>query len=290
MPASCCCGINLCIQVLILLTDFGAFICVAIIVSVSKSNPFKSHIIGDINTYYNPSEEYDNSFLENSIYNSIILNETSSLEEIYNGTLIDDNLNKDIIKTSAHLFNYNKLFKRKLESESFCTDIHDSFIRNNGKKLSYIFDLNYETIYELCIALLIVMLVRVVLSVVYYIYTCLDKSKGLLDKIILILIMLLWIAKFVLFILIFHFIENGDIEKYDDFLDCKNVRTNYFKNFNDVDKLRKCFIAFTVLNLLSDIFDKVEKLFKQGNQQVIVGNQIPPISVNNSTDAVKENN
>ena len=61
-------------------------------------------------------------------------------------------------------------------------------------------------------------------------------------------------------ILLFYNVENGDIEKYDDFLDCKNVRTNYFDQFSDVTKLRKCFLAFAVFSIISEILGKVGEL------------------------------
>ena len=159
MSSSCCCKINTCIKKLIFLIEFGAFICVCIIVSLSSSNPFKEHIIGNITKYYNSSGDDADSFSGNSIYPHIPLNETLTSEEIYNDILSYDNISKDIIKTSSRLYNFKKLFKRKIESDSFCTDIHESFIRNNGKKLSYIFDFNYETIHGLCLALLLVMII-----------------------------------------------------------------------------------------------------------------------------------
>ena len=277
MPSSCCCGINTCIKKLIILIEFGAFICVCIIVSLSSSNPFKEHIIGNITIYYNSFGDDADSFSGNSMYRNIPLNETLTSEEIYNDILI---------KTSSRLKNFKKLFKRKIESDSFCTDIHESFIRNNGKKLSHIFDLNYETIYGLCLALLLVMLAREALTIILIILICKDKYQKVAFIILGIIAILLWIAKFVLFIILFHYIENGDIEKYDDFLDCKNVRTEYFKNFTDVDKLRKCFIAFTVLNLLADIFDKVEKLFEPCGQQNLKIYPIVPSSANNSTTTI----
>ena len=286
MPSSCCCGINTCIKKLIILIEFGAFICVCIIVSLSSSNPFKELIIGNITIYYNSFGDDADSFSGNSMYRNIPLNETLTSEEIYNDILSYDNISKDIIKTSSRLKNFKKLFKRKIESDSFCTDIHESFIRNNGKKLSHIFDLNYETIYGLCLALLLVMLAREALTIILIILICKDKYQKVAFIILGIIAILLWIAKFVLFIILFHYIENGDIEKYDDFLDCKNVRTEYFKNFTDVDKLRKCFIAFTVLNLLADIFDKVEKLFEPCGQQNLKIYPIVPSSANNSTTTI----
>ena len=290
MSSSCCCEINTCIKKLNFFIEFGAFICVCIIVSLSSSNPFKEHIIGNITIYYNSFGDDADSFSGNSIYRHIPLNETLTSEEIYNDILSYDNISKDIIKTSSRLYNFKKLFKRKIESDSFCTDIHESFIRNNGKKLSHIFDLNYETIYGLCLALLLVMLAREALTIILIILICKDKYQKVAFIILGIIAILLWIAKFVLFIILFHYIENGDIEKYDDFLDCKNVRTEYFKNFTDVDKLRKCFIAFTVLNLLADIFDKVEKLFEPCGQQNLKIYPIVPSSANNSTATIQQNN
>ena len=71
-----------------------------------------------------------------------------------------------------------------------------------------------------------------------------------------------WIAKFVLFLILFYFIENGDIEKYDNFLECKYVKGKYFEKFNDVNKLRKCFLAFGILNIISESLDKAVDLFE----------------------------
>ena len=61
----------------------------------------------------------------------------------------------------------------------------------------------------------------------------------------------------VLSILLFFYIEKGDINKYDDFLDCPNVKKKFFKQFSDTEKLRKCFLAFAVFNLTSEFIDKI---------------------------------
>ena len=113
------------------------------------------------------------------------------------------------------------------------------------------------------------------------------KLTGLIPNIIGYVSILLGIAKFILFILLFHFIENGDIEKYDDFLDCRHVRTSYFKKFNDIEKFRKCFISFTILNLLSEIFDKVNNLFEACiNGAELIANINPPV-LSPSIDTIK---
>ena len=163
------------------------------------------------------------------MYDNIIINETLLKEKMFNDidTLSNENVIEDINNISPSIFNYKKFFKRKLESDSFCTDIYYSFVRNNGRKLSYIFDFNYETIHGISIALLIVILCHIVsTSTIIVMFILSYKLTGLIPNIIGYVSMLLWIAKFILFILLFHFIENGDIEKYDDFLDCRHVRTS----------------------------------------------------------------
>ena len=77
-----------------------------------------------------------------------------------------------------------------------------------------------------------------------------------------ILIFLAWIAKFVLSLLLLYYIESSDIRKYDDFLECKNVQKKFFNKFEDIDKLRKIFIAFAVLNIISESIDKAKDLFE----------------------------
>ena len=54
----------------------------------------------------------------------------------------------------------------------------------------------------------------------------------------------------VLSVLLFFYIEKGDINKYDEFLDCPNVKKKFFKQ-------RKCFLAFTIFNLISEFIDKI---------------------------------
>ena len=69
--------------------------------------------------------------------------------------------------------------------------------------------------------------------------------------------LLTWIAKFVLSLILYHFIESGDIEKYNDFLDCRGIKEEFFDNFSDIQKLRKCVLALAILNIISECLDKI---------------------------------
>ena len=75
--------------------------------------------------------------------------------------------------------------------------------------------------------------------------------------------LILDVGKFVLFFILLHDIESGDIEKYDDFLDCKIVKEKYFEKFSDINKIRKCFLGFAVINIISESIDKFKNLFKE---------------------------
>ena len=231
---------KLCIKCLSLPLDIGAFVCICIIVSLSSNNPFKSHIIGAIDNYF---YDFSNSTFEDD-------------NSAFNNSNIKENINHDN-KISQNFTNYKNLKLRRLESDSFCIDLRESFMRNEMKRLSYIFDLNYETIRGISIALLVIHLVLIPLV---FLISVKNKDNFCVIACAL-LCFLVWIAKYVLFLILFHYFEKGDIGKFDNFLDCKGVRKEFFKDkFSNVNKLRKCFIAFTVFNLLSDIFGKVESI------------------------------
>ena len=242
---------------------FGAevaiFICVCILVSLSSKDPFKSHIIGSMSNYFNSYTEISTSSLVNMcICKNEIIRHSCTEENEFNGCF---NITSDIVE-------FRPLFKRKLESGSFCTDMQESFARNEGKRLSYIFDLNYQTIRKISIALLVVSLSYVVLYIILIIFfinatkSYRNNCSAIIAGFSELLIYIAWIAKFVLSLILYHFIESGDIGKYDDFLDCKNVREKYFDKFNDISKLRRCFLAFAILNIISESLDKANDLFE----------------------------
>ena len=254
-------------EFLLLGVELGIFICVCIIVSISSKDPFKSHIIGNITNYFSYFPDSTSSLKSLCICKNETFEHFCSKENDLNGCF---NISSDID-------DFKPLFKRKLESDSFCTDMRESFARNEGKKLSYIFDLNYQIVRKLSISLLVVCLSYLIASFIGLIFEFLlldlensdvKDNKELENKITCYAIWLLvfsflslvgWIAKFVLSLLLLHFIESGDIGKYDDFLDCKYVKESYFKKFSDVNKLRKCFLAFAILNIIKESVDKLKE-------------------------------
>lgn len=223
-----------------------------------------------------------------SNYFKNIQNSTDSIEHICvcNNVTLDqectiENINQGCVNISSNIIEFKPFLLRKLSSRSFCTDMQDSFERNEGKKLSYIFDLKYQTIRLLSIALLVVELCGIVLFIIGIIITVKiinigndskmklkDKEKSLYIYGIILIIdgilsLIVWIAKFVLSLLLYHFIESADIEKYDDFLDCENIKENYFEKFKDINKLRKVFLFFAIFNIISECLDKAKELLER---------------------------
>lgn len=162
---------------------------------------------------------------------------------------------------------------RQLASNSFCLYIRDGFEKFKGSKLSNIFDLNYSKIKNISIANLVCSCVLLFYIIVFgiillisekcpihcHIPECLELVIGISAIFFIILGILSYIARFILSIILFYFIEKGDIEKYDEFLDCKNINKTNFNQFSDITKLRNCCIAFLILNIIAQSIDQIEK-------------------------------
>ena len=228
--------------------ELAIFVCICILCSLSSKNPFKKEKIGNINKYFKHIP--DNQILESQ----------QNILNIANDQ--DNNIENNEFKDEM-----NYIFRRKLASESFCMDMYESFRRNEGKKMSYIFNIRYQSIRKISIALLCVNLSNMAASILFVCaFKKLEHDNPLLILLVVINV-LTYIAKIVLSIILLYIIENGDIEKYDDFLDCKIVNKDKFKKFSDVNKLRRVFLAFMVLNIISEAVDKLDSLCSEGKDE-----------------------
>ena len=261
----CECIVNL-IKLLKFVADILTFVFTIRLTTLSSKDPFKSLIIGNLTNYFKIYPNITTNIETMCVCNNVTYEHSCLKENILDGCL---NISSDIIE-------FKPLLLRKLSSRSFCNDMLESFARNEGRKLEYIFDLRYKTIRNMTWALLIVTLVHVGLYIPYIVILikmiC-SKEKIDIDftnnncQIILgvsisLLIILTWIAKFVLSLILYHIIESSDIGKYDDFLECRNVKESFFEKFEDIDKLRRSFLAFAILNIISEVLDKSNDLFE----------------------------
>ena len=241
-----CCN---CLKFLNALVELGIFICICILCSLSSKNPLKSHIIGDeTNYFYSP------------LNTNVTITDNSSFDDFD-----FDNFQGKYKIRKLNLFKTERL--RKLGSDSFCTDMQYSFVRNKDKQLSYIFDLNYSLIRKLSFTVIFISIGKFVFSIPAIIFFKGDHRYTWWIVIIFIVILLLWLARIIITFLLFFYVEKGDIEKYDDFLDCPNVKKKYFENYSDIEKLRKCFLAYVVFNIISSFIDKISSLFDSSDDK-----------------------
>ena len=210
-----------------LLCEFGCFICICIIIKFSKTNPFEKHIIDNINIYFNS--------------------------------------NTTDVNTNISLYNYDnkKIFLRYLVSDSLCSSILNDFVKYKGSKLSCIFDLNYEKIYKVSLINLIFTAILIFIFVLIFIFnTICKRCNKYLTIFFSFFIFMLYIGRLITSIYLFYYIERGDIEKYYDFLGCKNVNSKYFERFFNVIQIRRASEAFLILIIIEHGTDKIASCFR----------------------------
>lgn len=87
---------------------------------------------------------------------------------------------------------------------------------------------------------------------------------GFLKKIkIKIIILILNVAKFVLFIIFLYFFFKAHLGKYKNFLECKYVRKKYLSKFPDVDILLRTYKAYWISTIFSEGSDTLEILIEK---------------------------
>ena len=250
--------------------DISTLSYISILVHLSFQNPFKSHIIGDLNNYFNDAEE-----------STIIKN-----------TNLDKNKN------------INCTILRNLGSLSICKEIRDIFIEFKGVKLSKIFDFNLNKIrlFSLlcfCITLLMLIISMVITIIftkmicdinpykfvnpIYFYVNCFSLptfpvingkvtennidfySKAFNEiswiEILGIALRIINVVRFVCSLILYHYIETSDLDKYDDFLDCKNVKKKFFEKFSDAEKLRRSFYIYLALEITKQGIEKLNQNF-----------------------------
>ena len=268
--------------------EIGVFVCICILCSLSSDFPFESHIIGNFTDYF-----YTTSNTATLINNKCLCNNT-----IYNSFCSEKNIGHGCMDVSSDdIIEYKPLLKRHLESLSFCDDMLNSFQRNQGRKLSYIFDFNYNIVRGLSITIVAISLL---LDIIFVLFACLKFAPAFKNKrndigfkkffiASQILITLFNIAKFILSLLLYHYIESGDVGKYDEFLDCRFVKRKYFENLIDINKFinkfRTVFLSFAILSIIAEsigkVLDSLEiiKKIKEEKDEIDINNQTDVVTI-----------
>lgn len=222
---------------------------ILVFISFNGKYDFKNYIIGNLTDYYSVLINSTHTFVAEPECNNISFHYNCSNDNDLSGYKNDTNIN-----------NNNFIF-RKLVSKSFCHEIYSSFIEYKGKPLSYIFDFNISRLFGISIPIFIISLLF--FSFFNLLFARCKKIVNFFDnKIVKIFILFLYIAKFVLFIIFFYFFEEGDIGKYENFLECKYVRKKYFSKFPDVDKIIKAYKTYWISTIISESLDTFEMLLE----------------------------
>ena len=189
---------------------------------LSAKNPFKSHIIGDLNNYFK-NVSVNDTIIENYCFcDNITFNRSCYEEEILKGC---NNI------SSSGIVSNKTFIKRRLVSYSFCQDMQESFSRNKNKKLSNIFELNYEIIRKISLPIPIITVCFIFLeALLLEKKDCIKMFNKCIYNSLELILFLLWGSKVTLTIILFYKIDDGDIEKYDNFLECNNVKKNFLTN------------------------------------------------------------
>ena len=238
----------------------ATIICISFICHLSSKDPFEHYIIGNSSLYFN-----DLPNLTNILANIEKLNKTNDKESynFYN----EEQIVKECKDNSSSLAINKHLCLRRLVSNSFCTKTRLKFDKYKGNYLSNIFKLNIHKIHRISIGLIVVICAPIVITFITLgcAAICDDKFLALSCGSCLIICSL--ITNLILLIILAVYYNKGDIGEYKDFLDCKNVNKNYFKQFSDVVKLSKFIIAFEIIDSIFDVLGTLIEIAEASQNQ-----------------------
>lgn len=113
---------------------------------------------------------------------------------------------------------------------------------------------NYGEILGLSIATLIVTCAYILLGGIYLILFMIGlKKKNCLFFFLCSFLFLLWISRYILFVILMHYIESSDIET--------SYNNNFYKYKNDdINNLKNCFHGFAIVQIIVDAIGQLEYL------------------------------
>ena len=248
------------------LAVIGSIICISAICHLSRNDLFERKSIQNLNTYFN---DVSNATNVSNILAKII--KRRKIEEI----VLKDRINDYLAK------NEKKLLLRKLVDSSFCLKTRNKFEKYQGQKFSKIFNGKINKIHRLSIGLIVVMCFPIFINIITIIYIKVNRyyyTKNIKAvKCHFSLVIIALITNLVLLIILGVTYKKGDIDEFNDFLDCPNVKKSNFNNFSDITKLRKYFIAFEVLD---SIFEVIKTLIEVVNAYEKFEEEVKQIELN----------
>ena len=241
-----------------ILVEIIASLLIDILVGLSFKDPFKDHYIGDLSNYFYDVEKSNNT--NNNSLNISSFNNYGNISSAYN------------IKKKLNL--------RNLVSKQFCSEMRENFIEFQGSKLEDLFDFKLGKIKLLClislgIDILSIIIFMVVMIALICIACKIKKNKektyevniNSIDTILnlmtftKIIYKIFNVALFVVALILYYQIDKSDLDKYDDFLDCENVKDKFFDEFSDANKLRKVFYIYLFVTITKQGIERLNQAF-----------------------------
>jgi len=136
-----------------------------------------------------------------------------------------------------------------------CELYEQAIMNSKVDKLGLIFNLNVEPIHTRTTQLIIIFFLQIAFIFLPIIMLYYFSKKRHFLAVFLIVITLalnyaLYIANFVITVLLVLSFFKGDTNKYIDFLTCKNVNKEEFGNYSFAKKLQRDFVIFIILNIV----------------------------------------
>ena len=137
-----------------------------------------------------------------------------------------------------------------------CELYQEAIMSSKVDKLGLVFNLNVENIHKRTTQLVIIFALQILFIVLLIVLLVLIAKTESLMAIFLLTITIignyaLYIANFVITILLVLAFYKGDAHKFVDFLSCKNINTEEFSKYSFAKKLQKDFTIFFILNIVS---------------------------------------
>ena len=186
---------------------------------------------------------------------------------------------EDIFKQPFKIGQKEKLFHSQnissITSSEFgikCELYQEAIMSPKVDKLGYVFDLNIENIHKRTTQLVIIFVLLILfIFLLIVILILIAKTESLMYIFLLSITIIanyaLYIANFVITILLILAFYKGDAHNFVEFLSCKNINTEEFNKYSFAKELQKDFTIFFILNIVSIFLNYQTSQAAQINKQ-----------------------
>jgi len=203
--------------------------------------------------YFNNPEMNTNIETKQCKCGEEILNDFCTEEQLLQGC-------KDIVNELES----KKKFLRRLVNNDLCNKYIAKIKDESNTKMSDIFDLKFDKINKMSLGLIIIIGIStgvclfIILSALMIGCGCCGDNPSSFLKCILVFavcyVILEALANIGVTITMIVYYTGGDLGDFADFLECDGINKNSFNLYSEATSVKPYFIAFTVINLICEVF------------------------------------